>query len=91
MDLTSLVWLQIPKAVNTSNNHSFLPLTTTNFNLMSDFMKMATIYKKTTPFYKKNYFAPVKKKLQPQISVFKKNSIFGINRDPCHRIQEKVH
>ena len=54
-------------------------------------MKMATIYKKTTPFYKKNYFAPVKKKLQPQISVFKKNSIFGINRDPCHRIQEKVH
>ena len=33
---------QIPKAVNTSNNHSFLPLTTTNFNLMPDFMKTAT-------------------------------------------------
>ena len=32
LDLTSLVWLQIPKAINTSNNHSFLPLTTTYFN-----------------------------------------------------------
>ena len=30
--MTSQVWIQNPKAINTSNNHSFLPLTTTYFN-----------------------------------------------------------
>ena len=40
---------------------------------------------------KKKYFAPGKKKLQPQISVFIKNLIFGINRDPWgHILQEKM-
>ena len=45
-------------------------------------MKMRTFYKKTTPFYNKNYIDPTYKKLKPQISPFIKNSIFGNNIDP---------
>ena len=45
-------------------------------------MKLGTFFK-TTPFYKKNYGPPPYKKLQPLISAFIKNSIFGNNRDPC--------
>ena len=68
LDLTSLVWLQIPKAINTSNNHSFLPLTTTNFNLINvgfhengNFCyKRRLFIKNTTPLILiKNYFTPV--------------------------------
>ena len=52
---------------------------------------MRTFYKNTTSFYKKttlvleekNYIKPPYKKLQPLISAFMKNSIFGKNRDPC--------
>ena len=35
------------------------------------------------PFIKKNYGPPPERKLQPLISAFIENSIFGNNRDPC--------
>ena len=68
LDLASLVWLKIPKAINKK--------------------KTATIYKKNYPFFykKNNYFAPVYKKLQPQISVFIKNSFFGNDRDSIYEV-----
>ena len=49
---------------------------------MSDFMKTATycykrrLFIKKIPLFIKNYFAPVYKKLQAQISVFMKKIIF---------------
>ena len=54
-------------------------------------MKSRTFYKKLPIFIKsyppfiKNYRWPLEKKLKPLISHFIKNSIFGNNRDPCHR------
>ena len=47
-----------------------------------NFMKMRTFYKKL-PLFIKYYIDHTYKKLKPQISLFIKNSIFGINRDPC--------
>ena len=49
---------------------------------MMNFMKMRTFYKKTTSFYKKLNFAYLQK-TQTSNRSFIKNSIFGINRDPC--------
>ena len=53
---------------------------------ISDFMK--TFCNKRRLFIKnthlKKYIVPTYKKLIPQISAFMKNSIFGINRDPCY-------
>ena len=49
--------------------------------IQSIFIKTNTFYKKL-PIFIKNYIGHTYKKLQPQISAFIKNSIFGINRDP---------
>ena len=47
--------------------------------------KLPLFIKKTTLVLEeeKNYIKPPYKKLQPLISAFMKNSIFGKNRDPC--------
>ena len=46
--------------------------------------KLPLFIKKTTlVLEEKNYIKPPYKKLQPLISAFMKNSIFGKNRDPC--------
>ena len=64
------------------------------------FYEIAHFSLKTTPYYKnlplftenyppfiENFGPPPYRKLQPLISAFTENSIFGNNRDPCRLIK----
>ena len=50
--------------------------------------KRSIFIKNYLVFIKKNYIDHIYKKLQPQISGFIKNLIFGNNRDPCWRLEK---
>ena len=70
------------------------PVAQTNiefYEIMHFLSKTTSFYKKNyPPFIKKNYRSPPYKKLQPLISAFIKNSIFGNNRDPWSTVKHSV-
>ena len=64
-------------------NPSFFPLPNADIHEISNFYQKRHLFIKNYSFFIKNLIDPPYKKLQPQISPFIKNSIFGNNRDPC--------
>ena len=62
---------------------SILTPNSLNFTKTPFFLRNMLLFIKNYPFFIKNYPWPPYKKFQPLISAFIKNSIFGINRDPC--------
>ena len=62
---------------------SILTPNSLNFTKTPFFLRNTLLLIKNYPFFIKNYPWPPYKKFQPLISAFIKNSIFGINRDPC--------
>ena len=75
-------------------NPSFFPLPNADIHEISNFYQKRHLFIKNYSFFIKNLIDPPYKKLQPQISPFIKNSIFGNNRDPwggvfskhCHQL-----
>ena len=63
-------------------NPSFFPLPNADIHEISNFYQKRHLFIKNYSFFIKNLIDPPYKKLQPQISPFIKNSIFGNNRDP---------
>ena len=91
--MTGLVWLQIPKAINTYNNHSFLPLTTTFCYKHRLFIK-----KKVPLFIKPTLYQFIKHTPTSNISLIERKGKErkgkeGNNRDPCYiiSIRPSVH
>ena len=73
-------------------NPSFFPLPNADIHEISNFYQKRHLFIKNYSFFIKNLIDPPYKKLQPQISPFIKNSIFGNNRDPCsHGISRLGH
>ena len=68
-------------------NPSFFPLPNADIHEISNFYQKRQLFIKNYSFFIKNLIDPPYKKLQPQISPFIKNSIFGNNRDPCSKRQ----
>ena len=68
-------------------NPSFFPLPNADIHEISNFYQKRHLFIKNYSFFIKNLIDPPYKKLQPQISPFIKNSIFGNNRDPWCRVQ----
>ena len=64
--------------------------TNVEFYAMAHFFEKLPLFIKNYPPFIKNYGPPPYKKLQPLISAFIKNLIFGNNRDPCYISQVLV-
>ena len=72
-------------------NPSFFPLPNADIHEISNFYQKRHLFIKNYSFFIKNLIDPPYKKLQPQISPFIKNSIFGNNRDPCFTLSQLSH
>ena len=72
-------------------NPSFFPLPNADIHEISNFYQKRHLFIKNYSFFIKNLIDPPYKKLQPQISPFIKNSIFGNNRDPWSCLKTFSH